>query len=73
VTRRGGRLVLYNDVEQVVIGSGAWDQVAIMEYPSTDVFLEMIQDPEYQTGLVHRDAGPADTAVLVTRSLLPPE
>ncbi|MGZ8764338.1 MAG: DUF1330 domain-containing protein [Acidimicrobiia bacterium] len=72
VTRRGGRLVLYNDVEQLVIGRGAaWDQVAIMEYPNTDAFIDMISDPEYQTGLVHRDAGLADTVVLVTRSLLP--
>ncbi len=72
VTRRGGRLVLYNDVEQVVIGGGvAWNQVAIMEYPNTDAFLDMIRDEEYQEGLVHRDAGLADTLVIVTRSLLP--
>jgi uncharacterized protein (DUF1330 family) len=72
VTRRGGRLTLYNDVEQVVIGDGTgWDQVAIMEYPDTDAFVDMISDPEYQTGLVHRDAGLARTMVLVTRSLLP--
>jgi uncharacterized protein (DUF1330 family) len=72
VTRRGGRLALYNDVEQVVIGSGApWHQVAIMEYPHTEAFVDMISDPEYQTGLVDRDAGLAATEVLVTRSLLP--
>jgi uncharacterized protein (DUF1330 family) len=71
VTRRGGRLTLYNDVEQVVIGHGAsWDQVAIMEYPGTDAFIDMIRDPGYQTGLAHREAGLADTIVLVTRSLL---
>ena len=73
VTRRGGRLTLYNDVEQVLIGAGAsWDQVAIMEYPDTDAFVDMICDPGYIAGLVHRDAGLADTMVLVTRSLLPP-
>jgi uncharacterized protein (DUF1330 family) len=72
VTRRGGRLALYNDVEQVVIGDGAaWDQAAIMEYTSTDAFIAMICDSEYQAGLVHREAGLADTMVLVTRSLLP--
>jgi uncharacterized protein (DUF1330 family) len=73
VRRRGGRLALYNDVAQVVIGpDGGWDQVAIMEYPDTDAFLDMIVDPDYLTGLVHRDAGLRDTMVLVTRSLLPP-
>ncbi len=73
VTRRGGRLTLYNDVEQVLIGAGAsWHQVAIMEYPDTDAFIDMICDPGYLAGLVHRDAGLADTLVLVTRSLLPP-
>jgi uncharacterized protein (DUF1330 family) len=72
VTQRGGRLVLYNDVEQVVIGEDdRWDQVAIMEYPHTDAFLDMIVDPEYQSGLVHRDAGLAETLVLMTRPLLP--
>jgi len=73
VTRRGGRFTLYNDVEQVLIGTGAsWHQVAIMEYPDTDAFVDMICDPDYLAGLVHRDAGLADTMVLVTRSLLPP-
>ena len=72
VSRRGGRLALYNDVEQVLIGAGTeWHQVAIMEYPNTRAFLEMIVDPEYQIGLVHRDAGLAATTVIVTRSLLP--
>lgn len=73
VTRRGGRLALYNDVEQVLIGRGsAWDQVAIMEYGHTDAFLDMIVDPDYSAALVHRDAGLADTMVFVTRSRLPP-
>jgi uncharacterized protein (DUF1330 family) len=49
VTRRGGRLTLYNDVAQVLIGIGApWHQVAIMEYPDTEAFLDMICDPEYE-------------------------
>ena len=72
VTRRGGRLTLHNDVEQVLIGSGSpWDQVAVMQYADTDAFLDMIRDPDYQLGLAHRDAGLAQTMVLVTRSLLP--
>ncbi len=71
VARRGGVLTLYNDVLQVLIGqTGPWDQIAIMQYPGIDAFIDMIRDPEYQGGLIHRDAGLADTAILVSRSLL---
>jgi len=71
VVRRGGMLTLYNDVLQVLIGPGApWDQIAVMQYPDTDAFVDMIRDPGYQTGLVHRDAGLAETAILVSRPLL---
>ena len=71
VVRRGGTLVLYNDVLQVLIGRTApWDQIAIMQYPGIDAFVDMIRDPDYQAGLVHRDAGLAETAILVSRPLL---
>jgi uncharacterized protein (DUF1330 family) len=71
VVRRGGTLVLYNDVLQLLIGrTGPWDQIAIMQYPGIDAFVDMIRDPDYQAGLVHRDAGLAETAVLVSRPLL---
>ena len=71
VVRRGGVLTLYNDVLQVLIGqTGPWDQIAIMQYPGIDAFVDMIRDPDYQVGLVHRDAGLAETAILVSRSLL---
>jgi len=72
VTRRGGRLTMLNHVEQVLIGAAAsWHQVAVMEYPDTDAFVDMVCDPDYLAGLVHRDAGLADTLVFVTRPLLP--
>ncbi len=72
VTRRGGRLTLYGDVEQVLIGPQApWDQIAIIEYADADAFLDMVSDPAYLEGLVHRDAGLAGTTVMVTRSLMP--
>jgi uncharacterized protein (DUF1330 family) len=71
VVRRGGMLTLYNDVLQVLIGrTGPWDQIAVMQYPDTGAFIDMIRDPDYQRGLVHRDAGLADTAILVSRPLL---
>jgi uncharacterized protein (DUF1330 family) len=72
VTQRGGRLALMNAVEQALIGpEDGWHQVAIMQYPSTAAFVDMLRDPDYAAALVHRDAGLAKTAVLVTRPLLP--
>ena len=69
--RRGGLLTLYNDVLQVLIGeTRPWDQIAVMQYPDTNAFVDMIRDPDYQAALVHRDAGLADTAILVSRPLL---
>jgi len=71
VVRRGGSLILYNDVLQILIGeTGPWDQIAVMQYPGVDAFVDMIRDPDYQAGLVHRDAGLAGTAILVSRPLL---
>ncbi|MFZ0252016.1 MAG: DUF1330 domain-containing protein [Acidimicrobiales bacterium] len=71
VVRRGGQLTLYNDVLQVLIGrTGPWDQIAVMQYPEVDTFVDMIRDPDYRAGLVHRDAGLAATAILVSRPLL---
>ncbi len=42
-----------------------------MQYPDVAAFVDMIRDPDYQAGLVHRDAGLAETVILVSRSLLP--
>jgi uncharacterized protein (DUF1330 family) len=72
VAERGGRLVSLSAVEQCLIGVGpAWDQVAIVEYPSRDAFVDMLQDREYQACTVHRDAGLEYTQLLITRPLLP--
>ena len=73
VTQRGGRLTVLATVEQAIIGRDAhWHQVATMEYPNVAAFLDMGADPDFQAATVHRNAGLADTLVLVTRSLLPP-
>jgi uncharacterized protein (DUF1330 family) len=73
VTQRGGRLALMNAVEQTIIGpEEGWHQVAIMQYPNTAAFIDMLRDPDYGAALVHRDAGLAKTVVLVTRPLRTP-
>ena len=72
VTRRGGRLVSLNSGKQTLVGpEGGWHQVAVMQYPNTDAFLDMLQDPEYIAALVHRYAGLATTALIVTRPIVP--
>jgi uncharacterized protein (DUF1330 family) len=72
VARRGGKLVLYNDVYQALIGqTRSWDQIVVIEFSGTDAFLDMIRDRDYQASLVHRNAGLAEVVILVTRSLLP--
>jgi uncharacterized protein (DUF1330 family) len=71
VLRRGGTLTLYNDVLQVFIGqTGPWDQIAVMQYAEIDAFVDMIRDPDYQAALVHRDAGLATTAIMISRPLV---
>jgi uncharacterized protein (DUF1330 family) len=72
VGRRGGRLILYNDVHQALIGqTRPWDQILVIEFPGTDAFVDMIRDRDYVASLVHRDAGLAEVVILITRSLLP--
>lgn len=41
-----------------------WDQVAIARYPSYQEFLAMVQNPEFQEGAEHKDAGVAATIVM---------
>jgi uncharacterized protein (DUF1330 family) len=41
-----------------------------MQYPEIDSFVDMIRDTDYQAALVHRDAGLATTAILISRPLL---
>jgi uncharacterized protein (DUF1330 family) len=71
VTARGGSLVLFNHVVDQVIGAPVrWDQIAVMQYPHVDAFIDMVRDPDYRAALVHRDAGLARTEVHATRPLL---
>ena len=42
----------------------AWDQVAIARYPTYQQFLTMTQNPAFQDGAEHKDAGVAATTVM---------
>jgi uncharacterized protein (DUF1330 family) len=52
--------VLYSGrVRGLLIGEGddLWDSVAVIEYPSTEVMLNMLRDEDYQRARQHRAAG----------------
>ena len=56
---KGARVVYSGKVKGWLIGEGegAWDAVAVISYPSTQVMLDMMRDPEYQAVHQHRAAG----------------
>jgi uncharacterized protein (DUF1330 family) len=71
LVRRGGTLLLYNDILGLFVGrSEPWDQVVAVQYPGADAFVDMLRDPDYRAALVHREAGLAEAVVLMSRSLL---
>ncbi|CAA0093323.1 Uncharacterised protein [Zhongshania aliphaticivorans] len=56
---KGVRVIFAGEPQGLVIGEGSelWDEVAIIEYPSAQVLLDMMRDPNYQKALPHRNAG----------------
>jgi uncharacterized protein (DUF1330 family) len=73
VYQRGGRLVLLSAVDGVVLGVAAqdeWDQIAIVEYPNLDAFLDMGQDPDYLAATVHRTAALRASTILATSAVI---
>jgi len=62
--RFGGAVtgLLLGEVEEL------WDMVAIAEYPSRAAMLAMVQSPEYQAIIRHRDAGLAGQLNICTKA-----
>ena len=55
-----GVTVLYSgEIRGLLIGAGddLWDAVALIQYPSTQVMLDMLRNEEYQRAQQHRAAG----------------
>lgn len=46
--RAGGRVVFQGAAAPALLGERSWDLVLLVEYPTRQAFLEMIQSPEYQ-------------------------
>ncbi len=59
VTSQGGRLLFSGPAHHLVLGQAdeLWDQVAIMEYPSKEAFVQIVSAPEVAEWGVHRAAG----------------
>ncbi len=59
VTSRGGRMLFSGPAHHLVLGEAdeLWDQVAIVEYPSKEAFVQIVSAPEVAEWGVHRAAG----------------
>ena len=59
VTSKGGRLIWSGRVDSQVIGDGgeSFQIIALVEYPSRQVFIEIAADPHFQEISVHRSSG----------------
>ncbi len=59
VEAKGGRFVFGAQVEGLLLGEveSLWDQVGIVEYPSSKALVEIASTPEFQAIEVHRLAG----------------
>jgi uncharacterized protein (DUF1330 family) len=62
----GGRILNTVACRQAVIGPEEWDVVALVEYPSAQAFLEMVQNPDYLATHEHREAGLADSRLILS-------
>jgi len=66
----GGTLHFSGDVTGLLLGEveDLWDAVALVEYPSNEVFMKMTLSPEYQAIEPHRTAGLAGQLNIRTKS-----
>ena len=56
---KGVKVLYSGEVRGALIGQGddLWDAVALIQYPSTQVMLDMLRNEEYQRAQQHRAAG----------------
>ena len=50
VQKRGGKVVYHAEGKAAVIGDEQWDTIIIVEYPSRDAFVDMVQSEAYKAG-----------------------
>ena len=66
IAERGGRFLYNGRVAQKFVGDEDWHAVALVEYPSRKVFLELTTSPEYMEIHPHREDGLEKTLVYAT-------
>ncbi len=60
--RVGGKIVWRGTFEATVIGDPdqRWDDAFVAYYPNTDIFLQLVTDPDFKLAFAHRSAGILD-------------
>ena len=68
----GGRPIWLGGVHTCLIAPAGedWDDAVLVEYPSRQAFLTMLQNPEYLKIAAHRTAALADSRLICTTTLL---
>ena len=68
VAAAGGRRVFAGIAKHLVLGQveNLWDEVLVVEFPSTETFVEVISSPEMAEWGVHRRAGLAGQLLIAT-------
>jgi uncharacterized protein (DUF1330 family) len=58
MTPLGVRILYSGELKGFLIGEGEgkWDAIALIQYPSTQVMLDMWRNPDYQVAQLHRAA-----------------
>jgi uncharacterized protein (DUF1330 family) len=64
--RHGGRFLYLGRAAEMLVAHESWDAVALVEYPSRKVFLEIVASPEYAALSLHRDEGLERTVLYAT-------
>jgi len=64
----GGKVIFRGNGKLTVIGGEDWDLVLIVEYPSRDKMVEMIQSEEYQAGVHLRHEALEDSRLVCMQS-----
>ncbi len=71
LARVGGTITWRGQFDTTLIGptDEIWDVMFIAAYPNAHAFLAMISDPDYQEGVVHRQAAVKTSRLIRTQSL----
>ena len=66
--QHGGRFLYRGRVERKLVGDEDWHAIALVEYPSRQVFRQITASSEYQEIHAHREEGLDKTLLYATRS-----